>query len=99
MFYFSAHTADLIQNGFTVIEQVFSQREIDKIVSVIGRADCSKPTFRKSADLFAIRQFLKEVPEVIPLIFTERLKSIIEGMFGDDYFLVKSIYFDKPGAS
>jgi ectoine hydroxylase-related dioxygenase (phytanoyl-CoA dioxygenase family) len=42
---------------------------------------------------------LKEVPETIPFIFTDKLRSIICQLFGNDFFVVKSIYFDKPGES
>jgi ectoine hydroxylase-related dioxygenase (phytanoyl-CoA dioxygenase family) len=93
------HKHDFLKNGFTVIEYVFSDSEIQAIVNSIEHADTSKATFRKSADLFAIRQFLKELPQVLPLVFAERLNAIISSMFGNDYFIVKSIYFDKPGES
>jgi len=49
--------------------------------------------------LFAIRQFFKEVPEAIPLVFIQFFKTIIEQLFGKDFFVVKSIYFDKPEGS
>jgi hypothetical protein len=38
--------------------------------------DTSKKTFRKSEDLFAIRQFLKEVPEIKDLIFNDNIKKL-----------------------
>lgn len=91
---------NLIQaNGFTVINNIFSEDEIEKISEVIQNIDTSKETFRKSEDLFAIRQFLKEVPDVKDLIFNKNLKTIIEENFGEKYFVVKSIYFDKPEKS
>lgn len=91
---------NLIQeNGFTVINNIFSDEEIEKITEVIQNIDTSKETFRKSEDLFAIRQFLKEIPEVKDLIFNENLKTIINEIFGKNYFVVKSIYFDKPEKS
>lgn len=91
---------NLIQkNGFTVINNIFSENEIEKISEVIQNIDTSKETFRKSEDLFAIRQFLKEVPDVKDLIFNENLKEIIKEIFGEKYFTVKSIYFDKPEKS
>ncbi len=90
---------DFIDNGFTVIEHIFSESEIGAIINTIEQADSSKPAFRKSADVFAIRQVLKEVPQILPLTFTKRFQSIINNLFGSDYFVVKSIYFDKPGDS
>ncbi|MFL9833886.1 phytanoyl-CoA dioxygenase family protein [Chryseobacterium terrae] len=91
---------NLIQeNGFTIINNIFSEEEIERITDVIQNIDTSKETFRKSEDLFAIRQFLKEIPDVKDLIFTNNLKQIIKEIFGENYFVVKSIYFDKPEKS
>lgn len=87
------------EHGFTIIENVYSDKEIEQILETINQADTSKDTFRKSNDLFAIRQFLKELPEVQKLIFNDKLKNVIEALFGKDYFVVKSIYFDKPETS
>jgi ectoine hydroxylase-related dioxygenase (phytanoyl-CoA dioxygenase family) len=96
---YTKYKQEIAENGFAVIDDVFSEHEVASILNIIEQADTSKPTFRKSDDLFAIRQFLKEVPEVIPSIFTEQLSSVINEIFGNEYFVVKSIYFDKPGAS
>jgi ectoine hydroxylase-related dioxygenase (phytanoyl-CoA dioxygenase family) len=86
-------------NGFDVIEDIYTPLEVSNIISVIDKADQSNPTFRRTDDLFAIRRFLKEVPEVRNLIFTQKLKSVINNLFGEGYFVVKSIYFDKPEKS
>ena len=88
-----------IEKGFTVINNVFSTEEVDQILENIDRADTTNPTFRKSKDLFAIRQFLKEIPSIQSLVFVDKLKNIIEQLFGQDYFATKSIYFDKPEQS
>lgn len=89
----------LEQEGFTVMPGVFSATEIEAIIAKIDQADPSNPTFRKTDDLFAIRQFLREVPAVQPLVLTERLNTLIAALFGTGYFVVKSIYFDKPEQS
>ena len=93
------HKKLITGNGFTVINNIFSDEEIKKISEVIQNIDTSKETFRKSEDLFAIRQFLKEIPEINELIFNDKIKTIIKKVFGEKYFVVKSIYFDKPEKS
>lgn len=93
------HKNSIQENGFTVINNVFSEEEIKKIGEIIQNIDTSKETFRKSDDLFAIRQFLKEIPQVRELVFNENIKNIITEIFGEKYFVVKSIYFDKPEKS
>ncbi|WP_170067821.1 phytanoyl-CoA dioxygenase family protein [Flavipsychrobacter stenotrophus] len=93
------HQREVGDNGYTFVDGIFSIDEIDSIITAVEQTDTSKPTFRKSADLFAIRQFIKEVPEVVHLIFTEKMLASIKELFGDEYFVVKSIYFDKPDQS
>lgn len=94
------HNKELLtKSGFTVIKDIYSTDEIEKIISLINSSDSSKGTFRKSAQLFAIRQFLKEIPEVKEVLFNDKLKSIIHNLIGLDYFITKSIYFDKPQQS
>ena len=90
---------EVLINGFTVVENIYSKQEIDNILEFISQADSSNQNFRKSNDLFAIRQFLKEIPEIAPLIFNQNLRKVIDQLFGENYFVVKSIYFDKPGTS
>lgn len=94
-----SHKINIENNGFTVIEAIYTPDEIAAILVQIDKANTGKSTFRKTDDLFAIRQFLKEVPEVSSIIFNEKLKAIINDLFGHDYFAVKSIYFDKPEKS
>jgi ectoine hydroxylase-related dioxygenase (phytanoyl-CoA dioxygenase family) len=94
-----AKRQEIQEVGFSVIDEVFTGREIEAILAVINKTDSTKETFRKSDDLFAIRQFLKEIPDTIDLIFNDKLKHLIREVFGENYFLVKSIYFDKPETS
>jgi ectoine hydroxylase-related dioxygenase (phytanoyl-CoA dioxygenase family) len=89
----------LTADGFTVIDHVFTAGEISAIANEIAAADISGPAFRKTKDLFAIRRFLKEIPTVSRLVFTEKLNAIVHFLLGMDYFVVKSIYFDKPAQS
>lgn len=94
-----SYKSHILEYGFSVINKVFSDKEVEEIVSVLDRIDTSKENFRKSQDLFAIRQFLKEVPEIKDLIFNDSVQQIIREIFGEKYFVVKSIYFDKPETS
>lgn len=93
---FPKHKEELLINGFTTINNIYSPDEIVQILTVISQTDTSKDTFRKSSELFAIRQFLKEIPATTDLIFNDKLKSLIGQLFGQDFFVTKSIYFDKP---
>ncbi|WP_336958418.1 phytanoyl-CoA dioxygenase family protein [Chryseobacterium contaminans] len=95
----SSYKSHIEKYGFSVINEVFSDAEVAGIIHVLDHIDTSKENFRKSEDLFAIRQFLREIPEIKDLIFNENIKKIVKEIFGDRYFVVKSIYFDKPETS
>ncbi len=89
----------LAANGFSIMENVFTPEEMNLMLQAIETVDSNKPSFRKTTDLFAIRQLLKEVPLLSTLVFNTNLNTVIASVFGEDYFLVKSIYFDKPAQS
>lgn len=97
------NTLNQINNeGFSIINNVYTTNEVEKLISLIENVtknDFNVSTFRKSQDLFAIRQFHKEIPETLDLIFNQNLKEIIKSNFGTGYFITKSIYFDKPEKS
>lgn len=84
------------QQGFAVLNGIFSTEEVEAISGLIQAASAGKPAFRKKTSIFAIRQFLHEIPEVGEHIFTDRFCQLVNELFGKDYFVVKSIYFDKP---
>ena len=96
------HIQEIHSEGFTIINKVYSEIEIEQLIAVIEKITANKSensTFRKSEDLFAIRQFLIEIPETLDFILNNNLKEIIKTTFGTDYFITKSIYFDKPEMS
>lgn len=91
--------ADISRNGFAVIDNFFTEEEIENLLKAIAEADSSKSTFRKTNDLFAIRQFFMEVPLAVEIVFSKKFNSIVSEIFGEGFFVVKSIYFDKPEQS
>ena len=95
----ATHKENLLLNGFTIIDAIYSNEEVEQILATIENADKTNETFRKSSDLFAIRQFLKEIPEAKELIYNTNLNDIVKQLFGEGFFTVKSIYFDKPETS
>jgi len=92
-------TDDFLANGFTTIDDVYTTDEVENLLQQIKHANTDKETFRKSTDLFAIRQFLKEVPSTLDTILNDNLKNVLKQLLGNKYFIVKSIYFDKPPSS
>jgi len=96
------YSKEINSDGFAIIDAIYYDNEIKQIVSEIEKVTHNSndnSTFRKSDDLFAIRQFHKEIPATLSYIFNDKLKEIIKTNFGENYFITKSIYFDKPEKS
>ena len=94
-----ANKQQLDKHGYTVMNDIFTDQETESIIDLIGKADSSSPAFRKSEGLFAIRQCLKEIPGLQTAVFNKKLVSVLKNLFESDYFMIKSIYFDKPEKS
>lgn len=89
----------LADKGYAVLRDVFPASAVQRIIHTIQSADQQSQAFRKTADLFAIRRVMAELPALQPYVLTPELLAWVRQLGGKDHFLVKSIYFDKPGAS
>ena len=85
----------LVDEGFAVVENVFSANEITLILEEINMLKIQNLNHKKNGELFAIRHFLKESPDLQQLVMSEKLKNIL-ATFEKPYRLIKSVYFDKP---
>jgi len=90
---------ELEEKGFAIFPPLYTNEEIKKILALVADADPARPSFRRSAGLFAIRQLVKEIPRIWEYIYRPGFASLVNGLFGEGYFLVKSIYFVKPADS
>ena len=87
------------RRGFTVLEYIYTGKEVNQLLSIITRAMQDETRFRLTEDLFAIRCLLKEIPNLKDVLFNSNLCTLVKEGFGKDYFLTKAIYFDKPPKS
>jgi predicted DNA-binding transcriptional regulator YafY/ectoine hydroxylase-related dioxygenase (phytanoyl-CoA dioxygenase family) len=87
------------RRGYAVLENMYTSKEVGKILSTITRATEDQERFRRTEALFAIRGLLQEIPNLKYLLFNSNLCSLIREGFGQGYFLTKAIYFDKPPRS
>ena len=65
------------EQGFHVVNNIYSNEEVVAISNFINNLDTTNPIFRKTNDLFAIRQFVKEFPEIKKLLFIKFKKRLI----------------------
>ena len=90
---------ELEENGFSVLTDLYSENEISQISACIENAKQEGDSFMKTKDLFAIRQLIKNVPELSDLLFNKKMSKLISNLSESEYFLTKAIYFDKPSKS
>lgn len=77
----------LSESGFEIIENIYTAIEVEAMLQLLKEYQV--------AQQFGIRAFLKKYPGLLPLIFNDRLKTIINDFLPKGQ-LIKSIYFDKP---
>lgn len=86
-------------DGVAVVGNVYSEAEIRVILAIIDQAGSGSGNFRRTAELFAIRNLLTELPALRPLIWNERFTALLNQLLPAPPHLVKAIYFDKPAGS
>lgn len=87
---------EIEEKGFTILHNIYTHAEVEQLLFIIEGVDKNNRSFRSIDSLFAARQFLIEVPAATTIIFNQNLRTLITAIFGKDYYVVKSIYFDKP---
>jgi ectoine hydroxylase-related dioxygenase (phytanoyl-CoA dioxygenase family) len=74
--------------GFEIIEQVYSEKEVDEIIQLIDK--------KGVGGRFGVRSFLKDNLDIAQKVLTPKLLAIIESIAPRCEQSIKSIYFDKP---
>lgn len=96
MNYTDYHTykEDYLQNGYATIPSVYTAEEVRLLRTIIETKYNNNAG--KGKAVFAIRQCLKEIPELTTVLLNRNFRQLVDQLCGKDYFIVKSIYFDKP---
>lgn len=90
----------LQENGFATLPGILSVSEISTILNTVQTAEIASPNFRRSQDVFAIRNLLGELPALREQLLTPAVRQLLAVLFPDATpHLTKAIYFDKPAGS
>jgi hypothetical protein len=89
----------LAATGHATLPALYSPAELAALLACIEGAPAAGPSFRRSQDVFAIRNLLGEIPALVPLLATPALRGLLAGLFPAGCYLTKAIYFDKPAGS
>lgn len=90
---------ELRNNGYSILASLYSENELLSINSCIDNFNLEHKHQENSKDLYAIRQLLKNIPELQKYVFNKNLITLLNQLFDSTYFLSKAIYFDKPKQS
>ncbi|NQY29983.1 MAG: phytanoyl-CoA dioxygenase family protein [Flavobacteriaceae bacterium] len=96
---FKKNKLELTEQGFSICSDLYTETEVAEIIRLVDSMDTDHSSFLKTTSLFAIRQFMNHIPELSKLIYNENLLKLIKEVGGENYFLTKAIYFDKPAGS
>lgn len=96
---FEKNKSELDAQGFSICSELYTLTEVAEIIKLVDAIDSNHNSFLKTKDLFAIRQFMNNIPELSKLIYNQNLLKLIKEVGGEDYILTKAIYFDKPASS
>jgi len=89
----------LAATGHATLPAVYSATEVAALLHCIEAAPAAGPNFRRSKEVFAIRNLLGEIPALWPLLDTPALRGLLGELFPAGCHLTKAIYFDKPAGS
>ncbi len=86
----------LKEHGFAFEEGVYSTAELEAMVAAVEAMDGTATGVMRTEETYAIRQVMKHVPALLPIVLNERMQELLVRHLGDDAFVCKSIWFDKP---
>ena len=95
----SAPARLLATTGYATLPALYTAAEVAALLHCLEAAPAAGPNFRRSQDVFAIRNLLGEVPALGPLLDTAALRGLLGELFPAGCHLTKAIYFDKPAGS
>ncbi|TGE06255.1 phytanoyl-CoA dioxygenase family protein [Hymenobacter fodinae] len=90
----------LAELGHATLPDVFSPEEVSSLLQTIETVESNSANFRRSQDVFAIRNLLREIPQLREQLLTPKLRTVLAALFPEVRpHLTKAIYFDKPAGS
>ncbi len=89
----------MAETGHATLPGLYTPAEVAALLRCIESAPMAGPNFRRSQEVFAIRDLLGEVPALWPVLNTHALREVLGQLFPASCHLTKAIYFDKPAGS
>jgi len=96
---FEKNKIELEAHGYSITSEIYNETEVAELIKTIELTEANNKSFLKTKDLFAIRQLMNHIPNLLKQICNDNFLNLLNEIGGKDYFLSKAIYFDKPEES
>lgn len=83
------------RDGFAIIADAIRADWIDRVLSALDRADDDAGRRAKSNQVYAIRNLLRQVPEVAELARSAQVRALVDPIAGTEARVARAIFFDK----
>ncbi|MEO1714932.1 MAG: phytanoyl-CoA dioxygenase family protein, partial [Bacteroidota bacterium] len=84
------------RRGTAILDGIYSPKEVEQIRKLLDQYKASVCSNESTKEVFAIRKLMQVLPTLKKHIFNLKLHTIIQEGMGENYFLSRAIYLDKP---
>ena len=90
--------SDLDKDGFCIVPQAFDQSEVLSLRDSIESATKvdSESALKSRGTIFAARNMIDSIPDIVELVNRPTLHGLLGETLGNNFGLVRALYFDKP---
>lgn len=88
-----------MEQGFLIVPEVLDEARITAASALLGSIDRDAMGVMAHRDLFAVRDVLGLLPDLLSVVWSPALSALVDRHCGPNAFLTKSIFFDKPAGS
>lgn len=85
----------LEREGFEIVPNVLSPDDVSRLIETIVRIASSPSALSRGGGVYAMRNLLREVPEMRRLAESEPIQRLVKRVLGPECFVVRGLLFDK----
>ena len=88
----------LQQDGYCILEAVFSSDEVVAIQNSIDHAtqNDADSALSSRGTIFAARNLIDSIPDLVDVANSPKTRRLLGETLGENFGLVRALYFDKP---
>jgi len=88
------YAKSIASDGFAIVEDLFTA-QCEEILALLKELPVSQKV-RQREGVYGIRDLFGIIPDLKPILISEKTLGLVEPILGNASFAVRSIYFDKP---